>query len=111
MVTSSTRAPQGTVLAPLPFSLHTTDFMHNTEMCHGQKLSDNTQRCNRGSYGGDKALVKDLLESPESPEAQCKILNVFHAQSLNSALCIMWEGKGRERYIVGSGWRLCIPLH
>ena len=39
---SSTGAPQGTVLAPLLFTLYTADFKYTSESCHIQKYSDDT---------------------------------------------------------------------
>ncbi|KAI3365314.1 hypothetical protein L3Q82_010404, partial [Scortum barcoo] len=43
-VVSSTGAPQGTVLAPLLFTLYTSDFYncYNSELCHIQKYADDT---------------------------------------------------------------------
>uniref|UniRef100_A0A8B9GXH1 Reverse transcriptase domain-containing protein n=1 Tax=Astyanax mexicanus TaxID=7994 RepID=A0A8B9GXH1_ASTMX len=41
-VISSTGAPQGTVLAPLLFTLYTADFCYNSELCHIQKFADDT---------------------------------------------------------------------
>ncbi|KAI3358230.1 hypothetical protein L3Q82_003232 [Scortum barcoo] len=41
-VVSSTGAPQGTVLAPLLFTLYTSDFFYNSELCHIQKYADDT---------------------------------------------------------------------
>ncbi|KAI3367896.1 hypothetical protein L3Q82_026726, partial [Scortum barcoo] len=37
-----TGAPQGTVLAPLLFTLYTSDFFYNSELCHIQKYADDT---------------------------------------------------------------------
>nr|XP_049609558.1 uncharacterized protein LOC125988413 [Syngnathus scovelli] len=41
-VVSSTGAPQGTVLAPVLFTLYTSDFCYNSELCHIQKYADDT---------------------------------------------------------------------
>ncbi len=41
-VVSSTGAPQGTVLAPLLFTLYTSDFCYSSELCHIQKFADDT---------------------------------------------------------------------
>ncbi len=39
-VANSTSTPQGTVLAPFPFSLDTSDCRHSTDTCHLQKYAD-----------------------------------------------------------------------
>lgn len=41
-VVSKTGAPQGTVLAPLLFTLYTSDFCYNHELCHIRKFADDT---------------------------------------------------------------------
>ena len=37
-----TGAPQGTVLAPLLYTLYTSDFGYSSELCHIQKFADDT---------------------------------------------------------------------
>ena len=59
---SSTGAPQGTILAPLFFTLYTT-FCYNSELCHIQKSSDD--RAISGCIRGDseeeyRSLVRDF---------------------------------------------------
>nr|XP_043885516.1 uncharacterized protein LOC122771978 [Solea senegalensis] len=41
-VVSNTGAPQGTVLSPVLFTLHTSDFQHNSDLCHVQRFADDT---------------------------------------------------------------------
>jgi len=62
----STRAPQGTVLAPFLFTLFTTDFSYNTTTCHLQKFSDGSAIVGLISNGDDKEyreLMQDLVEA------------------------------------------------
>lgn len=63
-VTSSTGAPQGTLLSPLVFALYIADFQHNSQLCHMQKFSDDTAivACAGGEGGLEyRKLVKDLV--------------------------------------------------
>ena len=62
-VVSSTGAPQGTVLAPLLFTLYTSDFCYNSELCHLQKYADDTAivGCIRGDREEEyRSLVGDF---------------------------------------------------
>lgn len=42
MLLCSTGAPQGTVLAPFPFTFYTSDVMYSTPTCHLQKFPDDS---------------------------------------------------------------------
>ena len=53
VVSCSTGAPQGTVLSPFLFTLYTSDFRHNTTLCHIQKFSDDTAIVGCVSEGND----------------------------------------------------------
>ena len=63
-VVSSTGAPQGTVLSPVLFTLYTSDFQHNSGLCHVQKYSDDTAivGCIKdGKEGEYRSLVEDFV--------------------------------------------------
>ena len=55
-VASSTGAPQGTVLSPVLFTLYTSDFQYNSDLCHLQKFADDT-----AIVGCIRSLVQDLV--------------------------------------------------
>ena len=63
-VVSSTGAPQGTVLSPVLFTLYTSDFLHNSGLCHMQKYSDDTVivGCIKDGWEGEyRSLVEDFV--------------------------------------------------
>ncbi|KAI4877848.1 hypothetical protein NFI96_007782 [Prochilodus magdalenae] len=63
-VISSTGAPQWTVLSPVLFTLYTSDFKYNSELCHMQKFSDDTAvvGCVRNGQEREyRSLVQDFV--------------------------------------------------
>ncbi|TWW64024.1 putative RNA-directed DNA polymerase from transposon BS [Takifugu flavidus] len=63
-VVSSIGAPQGTVLSPILFTLYTSDFCYNSEMCHIQKFADDTAivGCIRDNEEEEyRCLVRDFV--------------------------------------------------
>ncbi|TWW68197.1 putative RNA-directed DNA polymerase from transposon BS [Takifugu flavidus] len=63
-VVSSIGAPQGTVLSPILFTLYTSDFCYNSEMCHIQKFADDTAivGCIRDDQEEEyRCLVRDFV--------------------------------------------------
>ncbi|TWW53378.1 putative RNA-directed DNA polymerase from transposon BS [Takifugu flavidus] len=63
-VVSSISAPQGTMLSPILFTLYTSDFCYNSEMCHIQKFADDTAivGCIRDDEEEEyRCLVRDFV--------------------------------------------------
>ncbi|KAI4877530.1 hypothetical protein NFI96_027121, partial [Prochilodus magdalenae] len=59
-VISSTGAPQGTVLSPVLFTLYTSDFKYNSELCHMQKFSDDTAIVGRSRPSQQPISIKGV---------------------------------------------------
>ena len=81
-VACSTGAPQGTVLAPLLFTLYTSDFCYSSELCHVQKFADDTaiMGCIRDDGEGEyRGLVKDFVAWSEE---NCLQLNTTKTKEL-----------------------------
>ncbi|TWW56114.1 hypothetical protein D4764_08G0001010 [Takifugu flavidus] len=63
-VVSSIGAPQGTVLSHILFTLYTSDFCYNSEMCHIQRFADDTAivGCIRDDEEEEyRCLVRDFV--------------------------------------------------
>ena len=81
----STGAPQGTVLAPILFTLYTSDFRNNSKSCHIQKYSDDTAvvACVRGTQ---QKKYRDLVESINGwSKKNCLLLNTTKTKELVSS--------------------------
>lgn len=61
-VVSSTGAPQGTILAPLLYTLYTLNLCYNSDLCHIQKFADDTE----DEY---RSEVKECCLVPKKPPA------------------------------------------
>ncbi|XP_051789625.1 uncharacterized protein LOC127529603 [Erpetoichthys calabaricus] len=65
IVVSNTGAPQGTVLSPVLFSQHTSDFQYNSESCHVQNFAVDTaiMGCIRNGLEEEyRNLIKDFVK-------------------------------------------------
>ncbi|KAI4898474.1 hypothetical protein NFI96_008605, partial [Prochilodus magdalenae] len=97
-VVSSTGAPQGTVLSPFLFTLYTSDFRDNSEMCHMQKFSDDTAivACVRGGQEAEyRNLVEDFVACchrnnllPNTKEAKEMVVDFRRARPLTQPVFI-----------------------
>ncbi|KAI3364496.1 hypothetical protein L3Q82_011282, partial [Scortum barcoo] len=92
-VVSSTGAPQGTVLAPLLFTLYTSDFCYNSELCHIQKYADDTAIV--GCIRDDREEEYRKLGGLRSFNICSKLLQMFYQSVVASVLfytVVCWGG-------------------
>lgn len=106
---SSMGAPQGTVLRPALFTLYMSDLSHNTELCHMQKVSDDTAivACNRdGQKNEYRTLVKDFVEwcRGNLNTSKTKEIVLDYRKSSTSPLQVSLEGVNVE--VVGCTWTI-----
>lgn len=73
---SSTGAPKGVVLAPLLFTLYTSDFCYNSELCHIQKFQ----------FSDDTAIVGCIRDNREEESGKALRCLVPHKPSVSQHL-------------------------
>lgn len=105
----STGAPQGTILAPFLFTLHTSDFRHNSESYHIQKYSDDTAivACVSGGQKGDyRDTVEAFTDCSKKNTTKTKefVVNVWRAKTLCQLVCIDREEKESVQIYKYLGW-------
>ncbi len=103
-VVSFTEVPQGNVLAPFLFILHTSDFKNSAGSCHLQKCSDDILivGCVRGST--EESLVSlwtgvsRTFESAMWKKTKEFVLDLKRKRKPFTPVCIRWE----DVHMVGS---------
>ncbi len=103
-VVSFTEVPQGNVLAPFLFILHTSDFKNSAGSCHLQKCSDDILivGCVRGSTEDSLVSlwtgVRRTFESAMWKKTKELVLDLKRKRKPFTPVCIRWE----DVHMVGS---------
>lgn len=104
---SNVGVPQGTVLSLLLLTLYKSDFIYNSECCHGQKVTDTTAAVGCIRSGQDEEYRKLIADFVEWCESRQFHLNSSKTKELMVDFRVSGWGLGRKHKEVFHIWKKC----